>query len=382
VATSIALDMERPVVSSVSGLEGRLVLDSVGNADAAALRAIRQVVPGTIQEVARLVYQAPSELCRNLNGSTAAEVAQLLQGLGFRVRVAPLDDRFDPGVGEFELSLVVEDAERLPRAILEAAAFLGTDPQTARRLVCHCPAVLVSNVSQATVDALQERFGCIGVELDISHLPQATYHAWIAVENAAVHRSVVELIEGLDRDTTLSITPKMISVSDLSLTKAEALWERVRRTGARTSICNLDLERYDVSLDGAPATPEMGALLERIGVPSRVVKRVLDNLPVIIQRSVRHDSLASTLARVAELGGQARALPHSLQRFALILRSVKQHSEAIKTLVALADMSESAAITAVAATRGTPFGDFTRTTALWLQHTLKLQGAEVGIELL
>src|SRR5437773_1770348 len=63
------------------GGDSRLVLESVGTADAAALRAIRQVVPAAIQEVARLVYQAPSELTSSLPPTAATEVAALLQGL-------------------------------------------------------------------------------------------------------------------------------------------------------------------------------------------------------------------------------------------------------------------------------------------------------------
>ena len=43
----------------VFGGETRLVLESVGTADAAALRAIRQLVPGAISDAARIVYQAP-----------------------------------------------------------------------------------------------------------------------------------------------------------------------------------------------------------------------------------------------------------------------------------------------------------------------------------
>jgi len=60
----------------VFGGKSRLVLESVGTADAVALRAIRQLVPGAIQDAARLVYQAPSELTSGLHAAAAEEMQQ------------------------------------------------------------------------------------------------------------------------------------------------------------------------------------------------------------------------------------------------------------------------------------------------------------------
>src|SRR6188768_2503131 len=81
----------------------RLVLESVGSANAHALRAIRQVVPGPVQEVARLVYQAPSRIADGLRRDVADELAGLLCGLGFRVTVTGAEAPFEPGSGQFEV---------------------------------------------------------------------------------------------------------------------------------------------------------------------------------------------------------------------------------------------------------------------------------------
>jgi len=366
----------------VFGGERRLVLESVGTADAVALRAIRQLVPGAIQEVARLVYQAPSELTNGLHDTAAAEVADLLGGLGFRVSVAPSDAAFRAGVGEFEIALVVTDMDRLPPAIAEAAAFLGTDLATARRLVCRAPAVLVSNISEATVSAVRDRFGRFGVDVDVSRLSAARYYAVVAVDNPALRRTVTELIRDIASDAAVVETEAALTVADLSLENAQALWGRLQRTGARASICNRDLERYDVSLNQAPDTAPMREMLVNIGLPVRVVPRVLGKLPVIIQQNVGHTAMQALLDRVADLGGRATGLPHSFQRFALVLRSVKDAPGAIKALVTLGDLPELAASAAVKEAKGVLVGNFTRTTALWLQHTLAVQGTDAGIELL
>ena len=366
----------------VFGGKSRLVLESVGTADAVALRAIRQLVPGAIQDAARLVYQAPSELTSGLHAAAAEEMQQLLSGLGFRVKVAAPDTAFHSGIGAFEIALVIRHVDRLPLAIGEAAAFLGTDLATARRLVCRSPAILVSNVSEATVDAVRERFSRIDVEIDVSRSSAARYYAVVAMENLGVRRAVLEAIRTIAPDAAIAETDAALVVEDLDLAAAQSLWECLRRTGARASICNRDLERHDVSLSQAPDTPQLREVLAGIGIPARVIPRMLNALPVIIQQNVSHAVMQTVLDQVAAAGGRATGLPHSFQRFALIFRSVKDPSEAIHTLVAFGDMTESAARAAVNEARGGPIGNFTRTAALWLQHVLVSQGTEAEVDLL
>ena len=364
----------------VFGGETRLVLESVGTADAAALRAIRQLVPGAISDAARIVYQAPSELRAGLHADAAAEMQRLLQGLGFCVSVSRADTAFEPGVGEFEIALVVRKMETLPAVITEAAAFLGTDLPTARRLVCRSPAVLVSHVSEATVRAVESRFARLGVDIDISRPHDARYYAVISVDNAAVRRVVIDMIRAIAPEAVIAESDAALVVENLGFAAAEALWERLRRTGARASICNRDLERYDVSLTQAPDTPEVRDLLVTCGVPRRLVDRVLGNLPLVIQQNVSYTELQTLLDRAAALGAVATGVPYAFQRFALVLRSVGDPPAVAKLLASLGDLPESAATEAVAR-RGVPVGNFTRTTALWLQHVLAGQGCDAGVEI-
>ena len=364
----------------VFGGESRLVLESVGTADAVALRAIRQLVPGAIAEAARLVYQAPSELRTGLQPDAAAEMQRLLEGLGFCVSVSHSDAAFAPGVGEFEIALVVRDVKSIPAVIAETAAFLGTDLPTARRLVCRSPAVLVSHVSDATVGAVRRRFGRLAVDIDISRPRDARYYAVIAVDNAAVRRIVIDIVRAIAADATVVESDAALVVENLAFEAAEVLWERLRRTGARAQLCNRDLERYDVSLNQAPDTPAVRELLVGCGVPLRLVDRVLGNLPLVVQQSVAHAEMQTLLDRAAAVGAVATALPYSFQRFALVLRSFSDPPGIARVLVTLGEMPEAAAADAMT-TPNVPFGSFTRTTALWLQHLLATQGCDVGIEL-
>jgi ribosomal protein L7/L12 len=363
------------------GGSAKLVLESVGTADAAALRAIRQLVPGGVQEVARLVYQAPSELTCGLHDEAAVEIQTLLSGLGFRVSVATPEDDIHAGVGEFEIALVVREMNGLPAVIAEAAAFLGTDLTTARRLVCHSPAVLVSNGSAATGAAVRARFDRVGADVDVSRSSAARYFAVVPVENPGVRRVAADAIRGVAAGAPITETDAALLAQDLSYGDAQALWERLRRTGVRASICNRDLVRYDVSLHQAPDTDAVRELLASVGVPARVVTRLLQHLPVVVAQNVDHVTMQALLDRAAAVGGRATGLPHAFQRFGLILRSVKDQAAAVSALVTLGDLPEAAAKAAVSDRHGATVGQFTRTTALWLQHILAVQGAETEIDL-
>lgn len=360
--------------------ERKLVLESVGSANAAALRAIRQLVPSPLQDVAKLVYQAPSELARGLRPEAASQVAQLLGELGFQVDVVAVDAPIATGEATFEVALVIDDVDRLPEVIAEVASFLGTDPDRARQIVCRSPAVLVSQVSTATVSALRQRFEPLGVVLDVSHLPSARYYAVISCEGG-LRQSLTDLIRSVAPDAAIQESNAVLGVSELAMEQAQALWSRLQRLGARASICNHEFERYDISLRRAVDSQLMGRALEELGVPGRLVSRVLAKLPVVVQRNVPRSRMQTALDVLAAAGGEAAALPYSFQRFALAIHAVRDARTAVETLMGLGDVARTAAEAASQA-RGEPFGRFTNTTARWLQRILESQGARVSLELL
>jgi hypothetical protein len=280
------------------------------------------------------------------------------------------------------VALLFDAIARVPLAIAEAAAFLGTDLATARQLVCRSPAVLVSNVSQATVDAIKERFGRHGIDLVVSRSSSASYYAVVPTENSGVRRVVRDLVLAAAPDAAIVETGDALTASGLSFTAAQTIFERLRRTGARAAVCNRDLERFDVSLEAAPDSPGMRALLESVDIPSRVVPRVLQSLPVVIQRNVGAADVQSLLDRVAAEGGRASGLSHSFQRFALVLGTVGSADEVVAVLTAIGDLSEADVRAALKQGSGARLGTFSRTTALWLQHALALQDVKAEIELL
>lgn len=360
----------------------RLVLESVGRANAQALRAIRQVVPAPIQEVARLVYQAPSELADGLRRDVADELASLLGGLGFNVSVTGQGVPFAAGTAQFEVALVVTDVTRLAPLVAEAAAFLGTDLVTARRMVCRSPAVMLSGVSAATVAAMRERFEPLGAEVDVARLDTARHYAVLGLDGKALRRGVAEVVADVAPDAVCAESDAGFTVAELTLTQAQTLWERMQRLGVRMSICNRDLERYDVTLVRAPESAALTAQLQELGIPPRVIPRLLQNLPVVVAQNLKHDAMLSLLEQLNAAGGEAKGAPYSFQRFALALHAVRDVDAAAELLRSVGEVPQLEAETAAKAAQGARVGCLSRTSALWLQHALRAQRADVSVEVL
>jgi hypothetical protein len=341
------------------------------------------LVPGTIQEVAALVYQAPSELAGGIRPEAAAEIAELLRNLGFDIRVeSEPDAAIQFGKGEFEIAAAVNNVALLPAATIELSSLLGTDPRTARQMLCRTPAVLLSNVSEATVRAVRNRLAPLDIEVDASRLGDARYYAIVSAESRAIRRALAEAIRAAAGEVRLVEDEASVTVEELTRAQAQDLWERLQRTGAKISIYNVELERYDVSLTASPDSRQMRDLLSDLALPDRVIPRVLQSLPVVIRQNVRRDAMLELLARVASAGGTAEALPYSFQRFALLIDSAKDPGKAAELLATLGDVPAADAAGAVNEAKSSRIGVFTRTTALWLQCALRAVGAEARLELL
>jgi len=360
----------------------RLVLESVGRANAQALRAIRQVVPAPIQEVAKLVYQAPSELAEGLSRDVADELASLLGGLGFRVSVAAENAPFAAGSAQLEVALVVKDVARLAQLVAEAAAFLGTDLVTARRMVCRSPAVLLSGVSEATVAAMRERFEPLGAEVDVARLDTARHYAVLGLDGKALRRGVLDVVSEVAPGATCAESDVGFTVAELTLAEAQTLWERMHRLGVRMSVCNRDLERYDVTLVSVADAAAISAPLRELGIPERVIPRLLQSLPVVVGQNLQHQAMLALLEQLTAAGGEAKGSPYSFQRFGLLLHEVRDVDAAIELGRDDEEVPPLEAETAAKTAQGARVGCLSRTTALWLQHALRAQHANVGVELL
>ncbi|NOJ98996.1 hypothetical protein HMI51_39560, partial [Corallococcus coralloides] len=170
-------------------------------------------------ELAARLFRAPAVLAGGLPEELARSLSEVLGNAGLRVVVEPDDAPLPPPAGQtYDVALYLRDGGRFREVSTELAAVLGCPLADAAAALCATPPTVLGSVSQATVDALRERFAPLGAEVDASHPPTARYDVFAteAVSLSGV-RSVLE---------AQGVTPgePPLVARDLSHDQAERVW--------------------------------------------------------------------------------------------------------------------------------------------------------------
>jgi hypothetical protein len=254
---------------------------------------------------------------------------------------------------------------------------LGVDVETAKRLVCASPAVLLGRISQATVDALRRRFEALDVDVDVSCAADTAFDlaAQSADEPARRHLERFLSDEGVAAATGEA---GQFLATGLALTTAERLWTKLTTLDAKVRILNRAFHRFDIRLDRAPAAddPRRPLLVEwlvsTIGIPAAAAERALDRVPVVLTENVSGADMTAILAAIHERGGLASAVLLALQGFALAVKAGGDRRSACSRIETITGAAPPAGFEQGGPT--TLEGPFTKTQARWLQHELRRVG--------
>jgi hypothetical protein len=354
----------------------RLLVRSIGTADAQVIPHLRPLRRGTDRELAALLYRAPSELLPDVDLETGRRLADALRETGIDVALMPATEPFEPGTGNLEIAMAVKSFDAMPRIIETTMRVLGVDLDSAQRLVCACPAVLVGGVSQATASAMKDRFAPLGVELDVSSPASALYD--IAVETADDLARQILADRTFDTVSTSSVIGSgQFFAAGLDAEAAKAVWHDLSRTAAKVRILNRDFQRFDVKLETASVTPAMVEALAAVtGMSEARANRILGSLPIVLQENIRGDQMIELLETTRVAGGVATGVLLPLTSFALTVRPGGDRDSALAWVTAIAGpeaareflapggLSQGATIT----------GPLTKTQARWLQLELRRCG--------
>jgi hypothetical protein len=281
----------------------RITVLSLHRGSASIVRALVPHFELAPAELAARLFRAPAVLAGGLPEHLARGLAEVLGNAGLRVAVEPDDAPPPPASGRtYDVALYLRDGGRFRDVCAELAAVLGCPLADAAAALCATPPTVLGSVSQATVDALRERFAPLGAEVDASHPRGARYDVFAtdAVGLAGIRA-------GLDAQGVTTHEPPLVA-RDLSHEQAERVW---RELGPRGGVRLLDhaFQRFDVSLVEAPADEGFTQLLVReTGMPPALAPKVLKRLPVVLHAGL---SRADVVARVAPWRPRVRSCPCS-----------------------------------------------------------------------
>jgi ribosomal protein L7/L12 len=349
-----------------------LLVRSIGTADAAVIPSLRPLRCATDVELAALLYRAPSELLANVDREIGSNLAAVLRGAGVDVELVPAGEEFAAGVGDLEIAIAVKRFDQLLAIVETTMRALGTDIESARRMVCSSPAVLLGGVSLATAEALEKRFAPLGAELDVSRAAFAAFD--IATEGGGdvITRMLADLLPGAVSVKAPGAGGQFFATG-LSSEAARKLWSELSRTAAKAHILNRDFHRFDVKLEAAPRTPAMIELLRSTtGMAENTAVRALGRLPFVLAENVRGPRMLELLDQVHARNGRATGTLLALLRFGLVLSPGGDRAAARPWVEAIAGPTSAQEFDRpdCNALRG----PLTKTEARWLQHELRKYG--------
>jgi hypothetical protein len=347
----------------------QLLVRSLGTGGAAVLPVLRQLRAGSDRELAAVLYRAPAVLLDDVDEERGRTLCELLEKTGIEVELLRKGEGFEPGKGEFEVALAIRSLDQILEIIEETVRVLGVDVEAARKLIAASPAVLIGGVSSATVASLQQRFGSLGVELDVSRSADAMFDMAVEVADGGTRAAIHARLRAAGAHVTAT-APDQLIATGLTKKSADELWSEFARTAAKVRVLNCDLQRFDVRLDHAPDTPAVHRwLVEATGMPARLVGKALQNLPLILAENVRGQDMVALLRGAHECEARATATLLALQSFSLRLSPGGDRTSVVPWVQAVGGR-------AAAASFARPRvelleGPFTKLQARWLQHELR-----------
>ncbi|WP_437293986.1 hypothetical protein [Sorangium sp. So ce426] len=360
-------------MTAIEAEEGyRLLVRSIGTADASVISSLRPLGRGSDAELAALLFRAPSELLANVTRETGSKLVEVLRGTGVDVDLVPMGEPFDAGVGDLEVAIAIKRFDNVLGIIEAGARVLGVDLETAKRMVCGIPAVLIGGVSLATVAALERRFAPLGAEVDVSRVASAAFDVAAEAGDDATSRILAEVLPGATSASVSGASGHFLAAG-LTAEAAQKLWSELSRTAAKVRILNRDLQRFDVKLVAAPETPAMIELLvSTTGLKEATAAKALKRLPFVLAENVRAPRMVELLEAAHARGGRATGTLLSLMSFGLALKPGGERGAARAWVEAIAGKSSAAEFEKpdCAALRG----PLTKTQARWLQHELRRYG--------
>lgn len=354
----------------------RITVRALHRGTAGIVRALAPHFDIPPAEIAARLFRAPAVLAGGLSPELARGLAEALREAGLDVIVEP-DEALPPDSGPtYDIALYLRDAGRFREVCQELASVLGCPLGEAAAALCATPPTVLGGVSQATVEALRQRFAPLGAEVDASQPAKALYDVFYVGEDAGGLATVRAVLGAL----SVEVGAPPLVASGLTHTQAQHVWRDLASRGL-VRVVDQAYQRFDLSLLQAPATPAFAELLVReTGMPAALVPRVLARLPVVVHEGLRRGELAERTAVLESAGARVAAQLVSFRSFRLRVEEAREAAPVGELLSAVLGMPAGEVRTALSRlphTFASPLGD---TRARWLLAELRARGARASLE--
>ena len=266
-----------------------LLVTGIGGATPKAASVLSQALDMPVETVVDALYRAPARLLAGLPAADATHLAGVIRTLGVEVAVTPAGPApaRAPAV-DLAGELIDLDAADAVGQVL--GRFLGMEPSVALDLLLTPPGVILGNVTEATVRALEAALPADAVRLTASR-PDTAGFALFASGLSPLQVGILRprLPAGAEIAAGGSAT-----VFDLTRGEADGLWRRLKAP-EQVRIIDQAFLRFSIELVAAP--DDAAEALEALaGVPVDDYDLLRQALPVPIEAGVAFADLEDRMA--------------------------------------------------------------------------------------
>jgi len=298
----------------------KVVIDSIGTASPSVSGLLSESFQLPQELVLKLLYTAPSVLLEDVTPELAEQTSGLLEKLGLEVSLKDKTEKLSKNTTLFDISVHIDEIEKLPIVIKQLCEFLGCDEKEATGLLLQVPSIILGGVSESTANAFSKR---IDANVIISDPKQDLYMLEVTDIDALGKRQLEELLKTkLENDF----------VYDIDYKTAQRIWAGFQ-SNKHINITNQSHQRFELIVDKATDHPDQERIFtEEVGMPKGIIGEVLDNLPIQLFSSLDKLEVYEKRERYALSGLTCSVNPILYKEYILELDTLEYKAEIIKLL--------------------------------------------------
>lgn len=262
----------------------------VGNADVLSIGRFHQRLGLSRQDCIRRILTAPSILQAKLDIDSAEEMVSVLKEADLPCDLLPQSEQCLSPPERFELAVYISDFTHITSFITDLALFTGQSSEELLSCLSKTPAIILGNLSEPVANELIERFSKPGIELMKSCSDTAKYTV-VAYAPGGDRGLIAYYREfGLQQAGAQPEQSQCWQLTDLTVQKAQSLWQKANELHLPLVIHNQDYYRFDLLLKSVPDSAQQQQaistiLSSQLGIPLHLHPRLFTSLPIILKRS-------------------------------------------------------------------------------------------------
>ncbi|MEM5535639.1 hypothetical protein WNY58_04460 [Neptuniibacter pectenicola] len=303
----------------------QLQVNGIGDANALTISAAHDHFGLSKQECIQRILTSPSILQSNLSKERALQLKAALSDFKLPCEIVDNDVTVTTDNARYELAAHITKFDYAAEFAAEIAAFTGQTGEEIIKSLTQVPAILLGRLSKTVADDLIERFSRPGIELIASAPATALYTvmAFMPSYNESVRSQYISL--GLKPNNN-EITCEQWSANNLSYASAQAIWQKASALHLPVIIQNHDYFRFNLSMDSTSTdinTEQLSQwLTDSFSIPTQIHNKLINALPIILERSIPLEKAQQRLAEMHTLGCKGSAISVAGEKYNIELKAL------------------------------------------------------------